>query len=824
MLIRKRNGEDVTFDKSKIARALEKANNAVSVDERLSIAEIVNIADAIEKYYIDNNTLASVESVQDMVITKIMECGKFKLAKEYITYRYQHELLRKGNSTDEEVFHIVNGTSEEIREENSNKNTDILPTQRDYIAGIVSKDITDRYLLPSDILQAHNDGLIHFHDKDYFVTKEHNCGLVNLDDMLQNGTVISETKIDRPHRFSTACNIATQIIAQVASSQYGGQSITLTHIAKFVDVSRQAIRKEVIIELDKAGVAMYSDEQIEKIVEIRLRKEVNAGIQTIQYQVLTLMTTNGQTPFITVFLNLSEAEGDKILEKDLAMCIEEVLLQRIQGIKNEVGVYVTPAFPKLIYVLDENNVYKGSPYRYLTELAAKCTAKQMVPDYISAKMMRQLKGGDVYTCMGCTDKDAVISYILNGIKYTESISRAWDRCAELFKINTQPNDIDKYIDCSNMAIWDSEKNSYVDCYRIIRNHSDEWLELTFSNGRILNCTPDHPFETINRGIVYAKDLTEDDKIKCDISCSNIDGNITFNEHKAWLLGFTLCDGCYDHHVTTSIAYNSENDIRDAFITRMKEEYEYDVRVIEQHRGPKGNYLDLMVIGNKYRLQRQMAAYLISKFEGFQKIYRHIPNEVFTWDHNARLSFLAGMIDADGYINNNSEEVQIGSTNKELAMQQLLLAQSLGMPAYVYRNHYNSNYKCKVRYAVSFYPTKELIDRIVSKKKTDMIPTERIGAKQKNSNAVISLRKRNMVFIPNEYSYDVTTASEHFTVDGIYSHNCRSFLTPDRFTDTLHENIANALNWDPTKHKYYGRLTTKVKSTINRVNALSMRCA
>ena len=401
LLIRKRNGIDVPFDKSKIARALEKANVAVAVDDRLSIAEIVNIADSIEKYYIDNNTLANVESVQDMVINKIMECGKFKLAKEYITYRYQHELLRKGNSIDEEVFQIVNGTSEEIREENSNKNTDILPTQRDYIAGIVSKDITDRYLLPSDILQAHNDGLIHFHDKDYFVTKEHNCGLVNLDDMLQNGTVISETKIDRPHRFSTACNIATQIIAQVASSQYGGQSITLTHIAKFVDVSRQAIRKEVINELDKAGVAMFSDEQVEKIVEMRLRKEVNAGIQTIQYQVLTLMTTNGQTPFITVFLNLSEAEGDKVLEKDLAMCIEEVLQQRIQGIKNEVGVYVTPAFPKLIYVLDENNVYKGSPYRYLTELAAKCTAKQMVPDYISAKMMRQLKGGDVYTCMGC---------------------------------------------------------------------------------------------------------------------------------------------------------------------------------------------------------------------------------------------------------------------------------------------------------------------------------------------------------------------------------------------------------------------------------------
>lgn len=401
MLIRKRNGEDVSFDKSKIAKALNKANSAVSLNERLSVAEIVNIADSIEKYYDDNNTLASVESVQDMVINKIMECGKFKLAKEYITYRYQHELLRKGNSTDEEVFHIVEGTSEEIREENSNKNTDILPTQRDYIAGIVSKDITDRYLLPSDILQAHNDGLIHFHDKDYFITKEHNCGLVNLDDMLQNGTVISETKIDRPHRFSTACNIATQIIAQVASSQYGGQSVSLAHIAKFVDVSRQAIRNEVINEFNKSGVEIYSDTQIEKIAEMRLRKEVSAGIQTIQYQVLTLMTTNGQTPFITVFLNLGEAEDNKVLKNDLAMCIEEVLQQRIVGIKNEVGAYITPAFPKLIYVLDEDNIYEDSPYYYLTVLAAKCTAKRMVPDYISAKVMKELKGGDVYTCMGC---------------------------------------------------------------------------------------------------------------------------------------------------------------------------------------------------------------------------------------------------------------------------------------------------------------------------------------------------------------------------------------------------------------------------------------
>lgn len=736
LLIRKRNGIDVPFDKSKIARALEKANVAVALDERLSIAEIVNIADSIEKYYVDNNTLANVESVQDMVINKIMECGKFKLAKEYITYRYQHELLRKGNSIDEEVFQIVNGTSEEIREENSNKNTDILPTQRDYIAGIVSKDITDRYLLPSDILQAHNDGLIHFHDKDYFVTKEHNCGLVNLDDMLQNGTVISETKIDRPHRFSTACNIATQIIAQVASSQYGGQSITLTHIAKFVDVSRQAIRKEVINELDKAGVAMFSDEQVEKIVEMRLRKEVNAGIQTIQYQVLTLMTTNGQTPFITVFLNLSEAEGDKVLEKDLAMCIEEVLLQRIQGIKNEVGVYVTPAFPKLIYVLDENNVYTGSPYRYLTELAAKCTAKQMVPDYISAKMMRQLKGGDVYTCMGCTDKDAVISYILNGIKYTESFEKAWERCAANFDTSLQANTLDSYMDLQNVKIWDSVKNEYVDCYRMIRNHSERWMNIHFANGRMLRCTDDHPFETVNRGVVLAKNLCCTDQVMIDYRSNNIGG-----------------DGKYDQSVV------------DTF-------------------------------------------------------YDSIPNQVFNWDLESRIKFidelLADAVDHDNYFTRYNESnkqwtVGVYCSNKAFANQILLLMQSVGV-------------KCcmtvEIRYLVTaIFDNIDYHNEILEFKSL----AENHAMTIENAPAYVT----GIIMLPNSYkdfSYDVTTASEHFTVDGIYSHNCRSFLTPDRFTDTLHENIANALNWDPTKHKYYGRLTTKVKSTINRVNALSMRCA
>ena len=330
---------------------------------------------------------------------EIMRHGAYRLANNYVTYRYQHELKRKASPIDDKVTAIVDGTSVEAREENSNKNVDILPTQRDYIAGEVSRDMTRRMLLPPDIMDAHDKGLIHFHDADYFAQHMHNCDLVNLDDMLQNGTVITGTMIEKPHRFSTACNIATQIIAQVASNQYGGQSISLTHLAKFVDVSRKAITKDVLTENEEAGVSM-NDEQVNAIVERRLRKEVKAGIQTIQYQVVTLMTTNGQAPFITVFLYLGEAGDDAQLKADLAMCIEETLQQRIIGVKNEAGVYITPAFPKLIYVLEEDNVRENTPFWYLTELAAKCTAKRMVPDYISEKKMLELKD-DVYTCMGC---------------------------------------------------------------------------------------------------------------------------------------------------------------------------------------------------------------------------------------------------------------------------------------------------------------------------------------------------------------------------------------------------------------------------------------
>ena len=404
MKIIKRNGAEEEFSIQKIAQAISKANKTVPPQIQMSEKQIETISKRIELACTSSNRAFSVEEIQDLVEKGIMEEKAYDVAQKYITYRYSRNILRQANTTDAQILSLIDCNNEEIKQENSNKNPTINSVQRDYMAGEVSKDITKRFLLPQDIIEAHEQAIIHFHDADYFAQHMHNCCLVNLEDMLQNGTVISGTMIEKPKSFSTACNIATQIMAQVASSQYGGQSISMTHLAPFVEVSRQKIQEELREESELTGIPIHA-EAFDKIVENRLRKEIKKGVQTIQYQVVTLMTTNGQAPFVTLFLYLGEARN-KREQKDLAIIIEEVLEQRIKGVKNESGVYVTPAFPKLIYVLEENNITPDSEYWYLTELAAKCTAKRMVPDYISAKIMKQLKidkagNGNVYTCMGC---------------------------------------------------------------------------------------------------------------------------------------------------------------------------------------------------------------------------------------------------------------------------------------------------------------------------------------------------------------------------------------------------------------------------------------
>ena len=431
MRVIKRNGAEVEFDIVKIIAAVTKANDVVDEEARMTPVQIQRIAESVEFSCQSLGRAPTVEEIQDFVEHQIMAHGAFEVAKRYITYRYTRSLVRKSNTTDDKILSLIECNNEEAKQENSNKNPVVNSTQRDYMAGEVSRDLTNRLLLPEDIVKAHEEGIIHFHDTDYYAQHMHNCDLVNLEDMLQNGTVITGTLIERPHSFATACNIATQIVAQVASNQYGGQSISLTHLAPFVDVSRQKIRKQVLAEVETLGVAPTED-KITEIVEKRLREEIRRGVQTIQYQVVTLLTTNGQAPFITVFMYLNEARSEQE-KRDLAVIIEEMLEQRYQGVKNEQGVWVTPAFPKLIYVLEEDNIHDDSPYYYLTQLAAKCTARRMVPDYISEKKMLELKG-DVYPCMGCRSfltpdrfTDAGVGNIANAGNYVPGKHKYYGR-------------------------------------------------------------------------------------------------------------------------------------------------------------------------------------------------------------------------------------------------------------------------------------------------------------------------------------------------------------------------------------------------------------
>ena len=431
MRVIKRNGAEVEFDIVKIIAAVTKANNVVDEEARMTPVQIQRIAESVELSCQSLGRAPTVEEIQDFVEHQIMAHGAFEVAKRYITYRYNRSLVRKSNTTDDKILSLIECNNEEAKQENSNKNPVVNSTQRDYMAGEVSRDLTNRLLLPEDIVKAHEEGIIHFHDTDYYAQHMHNCDLVNLEDMLQNGTVITGTLIERPHSFATACNIATQIVAQVASNQYGGQSISLTHLAPFVDVSRQKIRKQVLAEVEALGVGPTED-KITEIVEKRLREEIRRGVQTIQYQVVTLLTTNGQAPFITVFMYLNEARSEQE-KRDLAVIIEEMLEQRYQGVKNEQGVWVTPAFPKLIYVLEEDNIHDDSPYYYLTQLAAKCTARRMVPDYISEKKMLELKG-DVYPCMGCRSfltpdrfTDAGVGNIANAGNYVPGKHKYYGR-------------------------------------------------------------------------------------------------------------------------------------------------------------------------------------------------------------------------------------------------------------------------------------------------------------------------------------------------------------------------------------------------------------
>ena len=805
MKIIKRSGKEVPFDAGKIKTAIEKANKEVPNNNKLKKLEIEMIVCKISDKCEKMGRMCNVEEIQDMVENELMRLNAFEIARKYITYRYRHAVIRQANTTDEHILSLIECDNEEAKQENSNKNPTILSTQRDYMAGEVSRDIMERIILPEELVNAHKEGIIHIHDNDYISMRMTNCCLVNLEDMLQNGTVISGTMIEKPHRFQTACNIATQIVAQVASSQFGGQSITLSHLAPFVNESRQRIKKDVMGELKDSGIDI-DEERVAKITEKRLLKEIKAGIQTIQYQLITLMTTNGQTPFVTIFMYINEVpEGQ--MRDDLVLIIKEMLKQRIHGIKNEKGVYITPAFPKLIYVLDENNIKEGTEHWELTKLAAKCTAKRMVPDYISAKKMKEMKEGNVYPSMGCVDGQEVITYKLHNQIFTESFERMWIRLQDYYKVEYQPNRKDLMIRTPGVKIYDQEQG-FVDNYGVIRNHSNKWMRITFSNGRVLTCTPDHPFETVNNGIILAKDLQNTDEILIDRNHNiPIDNIYQINTDRAWLYGFTVCDSIYYNNYIASIAMTGEEEIEDAFVSILKNEFHLDTDIIDRHRGKKGNYKDLSAKANDNDDLNKLKLKFINLFEGKAKKDRHIPNEVFVWDENAKLAFLAGMIDADGHLNTSEKMaiIQIGSTNKELAIQQALLAQSLGMFAKIYVNHYRKNCKDKIRYRVEFTPTTDLLKYIKCEKKHNIKKSVLIRSNDSIATKNVTHIKNVEYFENDSYSYDVTTASEHFTVSGIYSHNCRSFLTYE----------SDIKNPDGTP-KFYGRLNQGVV-TINLVD-------
>lgn len=614
----KRSGKQVPFESIKIRNAIEKANaEEKRIDEKLSDSDINDIVEIITGIVYTTNRALSVEEIQDLVEKEICKRA-YSVFLLFHDYRYRHAERRKMQGIDAKIAGIINvkvnpdgsvsGENEEVKQENSNKNPTILSVQRDYMAGEWSRYWANKYVLPEDIKKAHEEGIIHFHDADYFAQAMHNCDLINLEDMLQNGTAISGTQIDKPKSFATACTVTSQIAAAVASSQYGGQTMTLAHLAPFVQISRDKIYNRLKKELTDENINI-TDEQLKHMTEKELLKEIQAGCQTIQYQLITLHSTNGQAPFITLFMYLDEV--DESMRDDLALIIKTMLEQRMLGVKDASGNYVTPAFPKLIYALDEDNIHPDSKYYWLTELAAKCTAKRLVPDYISIKKMKEYKNGDTYPCMGCVDGQEVITYKYHNHIYTESFEKTWYRLSKYFDTKLQPNGKDFVMKTPGVKIYDQMKG-FVANYGIIKNHTSDWLKLTFSNCRTITCTPDHPFETTDGRIVFAKDLTENDKI-----ASN-----------------------------TSVNYNVSQSVR------------------------------------------------------------------------------------------NKDTIHIKNVES---------------------------------------------------------------------------------FTKNDFSYDVTTESEHFTVSGIYSHNCRSFLTPDRFTNAGLGNIANAKNYDPHKHKYYGRFNMGVV-TINLVDA------
>ena len=690
----KRDGQIVDFDQTKIENAVNAAFKAAYgklFNDDCKISE--EIASLISESKAD---VLGVEDIQDKVEYLLMQYEEYKVAKAYIKYRYDRELKRKANTTDKTILELVRGDNQYYKTENSNKNHKLVTTQRDYIAGETSRDLTMRVLLPKEIVRAHESGEIHFHDADYFLEDTRtNCSLINLKDQLDNGTVVNGKMIESPHKLLTAMTITTQIITAVASSQYGGTTVTMTHLAPYVRKSYEkylrVYREMFEEEFDDPELV---DKLVKKFADKALKKEIEDAVQTFNYQINSMSTTNGQTPFVTVFLYLGE---DKEYTKEIALLTEEFFKQRLLGIKNEAGVYVTQEFPKLIYVAEEQNIHEDSEYFWLTKLAAKCMAKRMVPDIISEKKMFELKEGNCFPSMGCVDGHSVIDYKFNGERYVESFERAWNRLSGIFEVKLQDDRMNHYIDTPGIEIWDNKEKKYVKQYRIIRNTQSEWYRVSFTGGRYLDVTNDHPFEIIGKGVVKAENLRIGDKLYKRNANEDININVKDVDENSimWNMGFNIKESL------------------------------------------------------------------------------PLPQSVFNASLTEKLNFVSGLI-ASKANKSQSDSFVIELNNESLALQELVLLNELNLHPEIYK------------------VSDDLIKIIFN----DTI--HKVDLNESEISEVISIEAYSV----EKYSYDVTTESEHFTVNEVYSHNCRSFLAP----------------WKNEKGEYqfYGRFNIGVV-TINLVD-------
>ena len=771
MKVIKRNGKEQPFDLAKIVNAISKAFEATNTHNDKALNRCIKTV----QQSLEGVSTIAVEDIQDIVEKALVKNNQYDIAKAYIIYRHDKKANKKFTEMEEQILSVVDGTNDSQRSENANKHLDVNCTVRDYIAGTACKAIAEK-ILPKKVLEAHKKKWIHFHDMDYSPLQHmHNCSLINVDDMLQNGFQMGDVHIDKPKKFSTACNLMAQINMQVSSAQYGGQTVSWTHLIPFVEGTRNAAREfidEIVSKLPlpvkilvKPIVALLKNYIIEKIT----RYDIYTGVKTYQYQTLSGYTANGQTPFVTNVLNLREAESEKDL-KDLAVVFEEIFKRRLKGVKDRSGKFVGPLFPKLIYfTCDGLNINEKDPYYYLTKLAAKCIALRMQPDIMSEKKTRKVKSGQVIPCMGSVAPDEVVTYKLNDKILVESIERMWNRLEDInFSYEQAPGLKDRYIKLDGIKIYDNKLKDFTDCTCITKNWADKFIRVKL-NDRVLETTYDHKFETENRGEVFGYDLKLGDKILISKEQPNTD-KVQIESRLAWLYGVILCDGCYTNsRLVSSFDIKGEDDLCETYISAIEKYFNVSIRTVEQHRGKKGNYVDL--ISNFDGVEHNN--FLIRSFGGLQKAKRHIPTEAFNWNREAKTAFVAGMMDADGYIHIHTGEGFLGSTNKELALQQAKLLQTLGVNAKIRVNFYRGKAQGKIRYSVTFYPTAELVDAMQCKKKTKNFVPVKFFKENDDIQEVLAIETLEK----SGWSYDVTTASEHFEVSGVYSHNCRSMLAP-----------------------------------------------